>query len=116
MAHNWPKIITGLKKLLAEVGPIWPKSTKLAGYSEKGPYHCENCEYLKGLKDGNVFVDESGKGRCIQEVMKADPEVKKDNDGLPIVNIPKGCCEFVEPLVQIENEFDGAYRYRRQGK
>ena len=94
---SWLKIISKLKKLLEETGPLWPDSTKLAGYAEKGPYNCGNCEYLRGLKAGNVFKDEDGMGRCTQSVMIADPEVKKDKNGLPIVNIQFGCCEFVEP-------------------
>ena len=113
---NWPKIIQGLQTLIGEVGSIWPKSTKLAGYAEDGPYHCEDCEYLKGLKEGNVFKDSSGKGRCIQEVMKADPDTKKDQDGLPIVNILKGCCEFVENFesnTEPEEEFGSQYKYRK---
>lgn len=99
---SWLKKISGLKTLIEKVGPLWPKSTKLAGYAESGPYHCANCEYLKGLKDGEVFKDKDGKGRCNQSVMIADPEVRKDELGRPIVDIDKGCCEFVEPLVQIE--------------
>lgn len=98
MAKDWAAIIKGLKKLLAEVGPIWPKSTRLAGYAETGPYHCYDCEYLKGKKEGKIFVDAQGKGRCNQEVMMADPEIKKDSAGLAIVNIQTGCCEFVEPI------------------
>ena len=94
---SWLKKISALKTLIAKVGPLWPKSTKLAGYAEKGPYHCQNCEYLRGVKQNNIFKDEDGKGRCGQSVMMADPEVKKDDKGFPIVNIQMGCCEFVEP-------------------
>lgn len=90
MAKDWDKIIPALKQLLSEVGPIWPKSTKLAGFASDGPYHCANCEYLKG---GN---------RCNQEVMMADPEVEHDDKGLAIIRDPEHqCCEFVEPLVKI---------------
>jgi hypothetical protein len=96
MAKQWSKIIGGLKRLIAEFGPIWPKSTKLSGYAESGPYHCEDCEYLKKV-DGQIFRDEWGRGRCSQLVVIADSEVRKDSSGLPIVNIEKGCCEFVDP-------------------
>ena len=34
---NWLEKIAGLKKLLADVGPLWPRSTKLAGFSVKAP-------------------------------------------------------------------------------
>ena len=88
MAKNWPEIIDALKVLIARVGPVWPKSTKLAGFASNGPYHCANCEYLN--KDRN---------RCNQEVMKADPEVKHDVKGLAIITDPeRQCCEFVEPI------------------
>jgi len=95
---SWLKKIAGLRRLLAEVGPLWPApSTKLAGYAEDGPYHCSNCEYLKRDKEGNPVVDEQGKGRCNQSVMIADPQVKKDKNLIPIVDIQHGCCEFVDP-------------------
>lgn len=97
-SKSWLKIISRLKALIVAVGPIWPKSTKLAGYAEEGPYRCGNCEYLKGAKAGKVFKDADGKGRCSQPVMVSDPEVKKDEQGRPVVNIERGCCEFVEPL------------------
>lgn len=96
MADSWLKKIGALKRLITAVGPLWPRSTKLAGYAEEGPYHCEDCKYLKGKKEGNVFKDENGKGRCNHPVMIADPEVKKDSKLLPIVNIEYGCCEFVD--------------------
>jgi hypothetical protein len=104
MAKSWLKIIGRLKKLIADVGPLWPDSTKLAGYAESGPYNCHMCEYLKGAEQGNIFRDENGMGRCNQSVMIADSEVKKDKNGLPIVNIEFGCCEFVEPLEKEEKE------------
>ena len=95
---NEKQIIAGLKDLVAKYGPVWPDSTKLAGYAEKGPYHCGDCEYLKGLKHGAPSRDAQGRGRCHQAVMLADPETRKDANGLAIVNIETGCCEFVEPI------------------
>ena len=95
---NWPEKINGLRRLIEQVGSLWPApSTKLAGYAEDGPYRCENCVYLRGKTAGVIYRDVRGRGRCGQEVMKADPQVKKDSDGFAIVNIEKGCCEFVEP-------------------
>ncbi len=106
MAKNWPNIVSRLKALIAEVGPIWPKSTKLAGFASDGPYHCANCEYLVGNKD-----------RCNQEVMKADPEVQHDEKGLAIItDAEHQCCEFVEPtkkLVQIGSEYKRARETRK---
>lgn len=89
MAENsWLKKIAALKRLIREVGPIWPDSTKLSGLSNKGPYHCANCEYFRGDKSGV----------CVHPVVIADPEVKKSQLGLPIIEDPEHqCCEFVEP-------------------
>jgi len=85
---SWLKKIAALKRLLREVGPLWPNSTKLSGFGNKGPYHCANCEYFKG---GDTGV-------CHQAVVIADPEVKKNDKGLPIIDDPQHqCCEFVEP-------------------
>jgi hypothetical protein len=90
--------ISALKELIKRVGQLWPApSTKLAGYAESGPYHCKDCIFLRGYKEGNIYRDENGKGRCGNEFMMADPETKKDKDGYAIVNIEKGCCEFVDP-------------------
>jgi hypothetical protein len=96
---SWLKKIAALKRLLREVGPLWPSpSTKLSGYGESGPYHCEDCVFLK--KD---FKDEDGNGRCNHPVVISDSEVKHDDRGLGIVNIERGCCEFVEPPKEKEN-------------
>lgn len=87
---TWPRKIEALKRLISEIGSIWPApSTTLAGYATDGPYHCEDCVYMKRHSDGF--------GRCNQPVMMADRQVKHDADGTAIVNIEKGCCEFVEP-------------------
>ena len=95
MAVSWQKKIECLKRLIAAVGPLWPKSTKLAGYAERGPYHCEDCSFLRRGSDGKIFKDDKG-GRCHHPVVIADTEVKKDGSGVPIVNIRHGCCEFVD--------------------
>ncbi len=88
MAKNWPEIINGLKVLIDRVGPIWPESTKLAGFASRGPYHCANCEYLVGNRD-----------RCNQKVMMADSEVAHDAVGLAIItDAEHQCCEWVEPI------------------
>jgi hypothetical protein len=94
--RSWLKVISRLKKLIDEVGPLWPESTDLAGYGEQGPYHCGDCVFLRGMKSGDVFKDDQGKGRCSHPVMIADIKVLKDNKGIPIVDIKHGCCEFVE--------------------
>lgn len=94
---SWLKIIGALKRIVRDNGSIWPApSTKLAGYAEDGPYHCGDCVYLKRV-NGKPVKDENGKGFCNQAVMLADPDIKKSNSGLALVNIEKGCCEFVEP-------------------
>ena len=91
---NWLKTIGKLKRFLNDVGQIWT-GTSLSGYQENGPYHCSDCSFLK-KKDGEKFKDEDGKGRCIHPVVIADSKVNKDSKGLGIVNIERGCCEFVD--------------------
>ncbi|MGH7745646.1 MAG: hypothetical protein ACREQ5_12785 [Candidatus Dormibacteria bacterium] len=113
-----PKKIQLLKDLIKTAGTLWNGGTKLAGYDDQGPYHCQDCGFLRGRKEGNIFRDENGLGRCGQEVMKADPDTKKDSEGYPIVNIPKGCCEFVDNrgLVQIKghSEYRDLYLARKE--
>lgn len=95
--HDWPKIITGLKRLISEVGELWPKSTKLSGFASDGPYYCGMCEYLKRDPAGKPILDVNGFARCLQEVVKADPQMPKDQNLLPIIHSPSvQCCEFVE--------------------
>jgi len=99
---SWLKIIGKLKKFVADVGTIWD-GTPLSGYAESGPYHCQDCHYLKGIHK-EIFKDSEGFGRCDMPVVIADPKVKKDDQGRPIVNIPKGCCAFVDPVKKIEEK------------
>lgn len=82
-AGDWQGKIKALKELVSKF-PMWPKSTRLAGYGESGPYHCGKCKYLEG------------KDRCTHPVVKADPQVSKGKDGLPVINPERGCCEFVD--------------------
>lgn len=58
--------------------------TKVAEYSEDGPFHCEDCVYRDGDK-------------CFEEHMMRDGEVKHDDKGWAIINIEKGCCRYVRP-------------------
>jgi len=95
---SWLKKIAALKRLLREVGPLWPKSTKLAGFASSGPYFCGMCEYYKG----------STTGVCVQEVMVADPETKKGETGYPVIDDPDHqCCEFVEPKKEALTQIKG---------
>src|SRR6267378_4570648 len=104
---NWQKVVTGLKKLVDDIGAFWPSSTPLAGYAEDGPYHCEDCKWLKGKIEGKIFVDANGKGRCPHPVMLADAKTRKDKDGVAIVHINKGCCEFVDQIPDKPGEPEG---------
>jgi hypothetical protein len=98
MKMGWMNKINLLKRLLSQTGPLWPDSTELAGYAERGPYHCGDCVHLKRSSDKQILRDVDGRGYCDQEVMIADSEIKKDKEtGLPIVNIEHGCCAFVQP-------------------
>ncbi len=93
---SWLKIIGRLKRLINEVGGLW-QGTSLSGYEEHGPYHCEDCSFLKGQKAGEIFRDVDGKGRCNHPAVIADPKVEKDQKtGLGIVHIERGCCAFVD--------------------
>jgi hypothetical protein len=101
---SWLKIIGKLKKLVADVGNIYPEgSTPIAGYGEDGPYHCEDCSFLKGQKAGDIFKAEDGTGRCNHPAMIADPKTKKDKS-LVIVDIEHGCCAFNDQQKSEEKE------------
>lgn len=72
-----------------------------AEYAETGPYHCEDCKYLKGRAAGHIVRYADGTGRCNQEVMVKSPEYAHDDSrlgGLAIVNIERGCCRFVDNI------------------
>ena len=95
---SWLQKISLLKKLLDKTGPLWPDSTKLAGFASDGPYSCSNCTFLKGRTENQIFLDDNGNGRCNQPVMIMDPEVPHDDKGLAIIPTPHtSCCEFVHP-------------------
>jgi len=51
---SWLKLVGALKKFFNENGPIYPDSTTLSGYGTRGPYHCEDCKWLKTV-DGKPF-------------------------------------------------------------
>jgi hypothetical protein len=74
-----------------------------AEYAETGPYHCQDCVYLKGRTAGDIFRDGSGRGRCNQVVMVNAPQYAHDPDGLAIVNIERGCCRYVDNLSILES-------------
>lgn len=81
--NRWEANIGALKHLLQTTGPLWT-GTRLSGYAESGPYHCGECKYLSGEN-------------CKHPAVNADPQVKKDKDGMPVVDPKRGCCEFVDP-------------------
>lgn len=65
--------------------------TKVAEYSDQGPFHCEDCVYLK--ERGKPSPEN---GLCNQKTMLKDPKVPTDKkSGLKIVNMEYGCCRFV---------------------
>jgi hypothetical protein len=67
------------------------QGTKVAEYSEAGPFHCKDCTYLK------TPGPDAAHGLCNQKVMLKDPQVKTDaKSKLKIVNIEHGCCRFVK--------------------
>lgn len=63
-----------------------------AEYAEQGPYHCEDCVFLK-RRD----FPKEGKGLCNQKVMLTVAKVPTDKkSGLKIVNMEHGCCRYVK--------------------
>lgn len=90
--------------------PVKWTGTKLVGYAASGPYHCKDCKWLTGRKEGQVFRDAVGRGRCTHPVMMADPQVNHeepaqriqgtdneiDTPQPAIVDIQFGCCAFVD--------------------
>ena len=87
-AAKWILLVNSLK------GKYWT-GTRLSGYAEDGPYHCEDCRHLEGRLTNKVVRDSRGRGYCQHSIVIADPQVAKDSHG-PLVNIEKGCCEFVD--------------------
>jgi hypothetical protein len=67
--------------------------TPVAEYGEDGPYHCINCWYLASAEPRGEPL-----GRCNESHMLKDPKVKKDEQGMAIVNKMLGCCRFVDPI------------------
>ncbi len=64
------------------------QGTMIAGYEEKGPYHCEDCVHRIG-------------DLCKHPAVAADPELKKKlvrhNDQMLVrIDLEKGCCKFVK--------------------
>jgi hypothetical protein len=89
--------------------PVKWTGTKLAGYAASGPYHCKDCKWLRGRKEGQIFRDAIGRGRCNHPAMMADPQVEHEEPPQivsgthrdiekprpAIVDIQFGCCTFV---------------------
>lgn len=79
------------------LGSQFPKAhgigTPIAGYSEEGPFHCEDCIYMSR--------PQNGRGLCKEKHVLADMKkgkVKKDEkSGLASINLEHGCCEYVKP-------------------
>lgn len=66
--------------------------TAVAAYSEQGPFHCDDCVFLKVRGKPSPQ-----NGLCNQKVMLKDPKVKTDKKtGLKIVNMEHGCCRYVK--------------------
>lgn len=69
------------------------QGTKLAGYEEHGPYHCEDCLHQDG-------------GLCSHPAIMADPELedRRNEDGFVQINLERGCCEYVNQPLEDEDE------------
>jgi len=67
------------------------QGTAIAGYEEKGPYHCEDCVH-RLAKDSDL---------CIHPVVVADPQMKSrlTQAGGKLaarINLEHGCCSYVK--------------------
>jgi hypothetical protein len=72
--------------------------TPLAEYAEDGPYHCQDCWFLKSREPKS-----EARGMCNEPHMLADPETIKIRDAegkIVAVSVHKefGCCRFVDPV------------------
>lgn len=68
------------------------EGTAASGYEEHGPYHCEDCQYLR--KPGTPDKEH---GLCPEKHVLKDPDVPTHKPtGLKIVNLERGCCYFVK--------------------
>jgi len=67
--------------------------TPAAEYSERGPFHCEDCILQTPGKPDKEH------GLCRQPDVKKDAKrglIKIDKpSGLPIINLEHGCCRFI---------------------
>lgn len=77
--------------------------TKVAEYSEQGPYHCGDCTWAV-RKD----VPEKGKGLCAEPHVLKDPQIPAARRSkLKIVDLIHGCCRFVNyPKGYVEHSED----------
>lgn len=67
--------------------------TKVAEYSEEGPFHCEDCVFAI-RRD----VPKEGQGLCNEPHMAKDPQVPTARRSkLKVVDLKKGCCRYVRP-------------------
>jgi hypothetical protein len=67
------------------------QGTQIAGYEEKGPYHCGDCVH-RLTKESDL---------CLHPAVVADPQLKSKltragNQMAVRVNLEKGCCKFVK--------------------
>lgn len=76
------------------------QGTAIAGYEEKGPYHCEDCVH-RMAKDSDL---------CVHPAVLADPQMKKrlvnQNNKMGVrINLEHGCCKYVkQPEQHDKNE------------
>lgn len=61
------------------------QGTSVSGYSEEGPFHCEDCTHLRE------------ECYCIHPVVINDPQLKshKRKGNLIEINPVRGCCRYV---------------------
>lgn len=88
-------LVDAWREVAMRFGLLWT-GTRVSGYGEDGPYHCEDCRYLRGRLAGEVVHADATHGECLHSIVKSDPEVRKCANGNGFVLIETGCCEFVD--------------------
>lgn len=94
-------LIPGTEKLgQSQIGSIYDETgTPDSGYSEQGPYHCEDCVHLTA----------SDEPFCIHPKVIADDRLQDrlvmiDNRPAIKICLDRGCCRYVRPPEKAENE------------
>jgi hypothetical protein len=94
---DWSDGIPGTEALGQPLmGSIYDEAgTKVSGYAEDGPYHCEDCIH-------KTAPDEPF---CIHPCVLGDPALQNrvmliDNRPVVKINMERGCCKYVKQALE----------------